>query len=516
MIAAPLLHAALSLLCGAVFAFAFPPTSQLALGFAALVGFMACAQRARSSKSAFWIGYAFGAGQFLINFSWIANAFSVREGFSYSQGLAAVIALALAVALYPGFATLAAYRAARAVSSFRYFTATFALIWFLAEWLRGFLFTGFPWNPVGAIWGSYLPVAQVASVVGVYGLSAITLVSAGMLAAAFAPSSARQRALSAMIGAGVMSCCALFGHWVMPSGPAQSFAGLELVLVQANIPQEEKWARPLLSQHLQSHIRLSNDAEPPAARGAGAKRLLIWPETAYPYLIEDYPASQRDLQRALGADATLIFGANRFVGDGASRTARNAMFLLQEGALKARYDKVHLVPFGEYVPLAPLLSRLGVQALVDALSSFSKGEGVHVMSAAGVPAFAPMICYEGIFSRHLFGLETRPKWILNISNDAWFGQSSGPSQHLNLVRFRAIEQGLSVVRSTGTGISAVIDPYGRLSAQLPAFAPGALVTTLPQARETQPVFARLRGWFIMVFAVAGGILLCLWRWIAKI
>lgn len=516
MIAAPLLYAALALLCGALFAFAFPPTSQIVLGFVALIGFMACAQRASSGKSAFWIGYAFGAGQFLINFSWIANAFSVREGFSYSQGLAAVIALALAVALYPGFATLAAYRAARAVSSYRYFTAAFALIWFLAEWLRGYLFTGFPWNPVGAMWGSYLPVAQMASVVGVYGLSAITLASAGMIATALAPGNARQRGLSALIGAGAVACCALYGVWVMPSGAAQNVAGVELVLVQANIPQEEKWARPLLSQHLQSHISLSNNAQRSSAQGAGRKRIIIWPETAYPYLIEDYASSQRDLQRALGADSTLIFGANRFVGEGPNRTARNAMFILQEGTLKARYDKVHLVPFGEYVPLAPLLSRLGVQALVDALSSFSQGDDVHVMSAPGVPAFAPMICYEGIFARHLFGLEARPEWILNISNDAWFGQSSGPSQHLNLVRFRAIEQGLSVVRSTGTGISAVIDPFGRLSAQLPAFAPGALVTQLPQARETQPVFSRLRGWLIIGFAVAGGVLLCIWRRIPKI
>lgn len=511
MIPAPLLYAVVALLCGALFAFAFPPTSQLLFGFIALVGFMVCAQRARSGKSAFWIGYAFGAGQFLINFSWIANAFSVREGFSYGQGLAAVIALALAVALYPGFATLAAYRAGRARSSPRYFSVALALAWFLAEWLRGFLFTGFPWNPIGAMWGSYLPVAQMASVVGVYGLSAITLLCAGMIAAAFAPGRARQRGLSAAFGAGAVACCALYGAWVMPRGAAPSVAGVELVLVQANIPQEQKWVRALLPQHLQSHIDLSTSAAPSAAGALARKRIIIWPETAYPYLIEEYPSSQRDLQRALGVDATLIFGANRFVGEGPSRTARNAMFILQEGALKARYDKVHLVPFGEYVPLAPLLTRLGIQALVDALSSFSQGEEVQVLRAPGVPAFAPMICYEGIFARHLFGLDARPEWILNISNDAWFGQSSGPSQHLNLVRFRAIEQGLSVVRSTGTGISAVIDPYGRLSAQLPAFAPGVLVTTLPQAREIQPVFAIWREWLIIGFALAGGILLFLWR-----
>lgn len=512
MIKPPLAYAALALVSGVLFAFAFPPAALVLPGFLALVCFAFCVQRASSAKAAFWTGYAFGAGQFLVNFFWIANAFSVREGFSYAQGLAAVIALALAVAFYPALASFIAHRLARASASRVYHSLAFALCWFIAEWLRGLLFTGFPWNPVGAMWGAVLPVAQVAGVLGVYGLSAVTVLSAALVAAALPAASMARRFGFAGAGAALIGLSALYGWTVIPRGPAAAFDGIELVLVQANIAQEDKWNRALLAQHLRSHISLSQ----PSPLKPGVTRIIIWPETAYPYLIEDYANSQRDLQRALGADQTLIFGANRFVGAGAQRSARNAMFILQDAALIARYDKVHLVPFGEYVPFAWLLKRFGVETLVDALSSFSQGPGTLVMAAPGVPPFAPMICYEGIFSRHLFGLAARPKWILNISNDAWFGQSSGPAQHLNLVRFRAIEQGLSVVRSTGTGISAVLDPYGQQAASLPPFTLGSLTSELPKGLEKQPFFAFLGRWFAPFFVTSWIVFMLIWRRIAKI
>lgn len=479
----------IALLLGAVFAFAFPPYGWAVPGFLALIGLAVCVQRATSAKAAFWTGYAFGAGQFSINFTWIANAFSVREGFSYGQGLAAVMALAFVVALYPAAASLAAHKLSQAKTGGRnnswVFAFAFALCWLVSEWLRGLLFTGFPWNPVGAMWGDMLIMAQTARFFGVYGLSALTMLSASLFAGVFM----RQWRGPAFAGAALLAVQAGYGAWVIPSAPQPLYEDLELVLVQANIAQTDKWNRALLADHLSDHIRLSNTGED----NPGKQRIVIWPETAYPYLIEGDKRSQKRLQAGIGAQTTLIFGANRFI-DPERSSARNSVFVLQNGDITGSYDKVHLVPFGEYVPFASLLKTLGVRALVEGLSGFSKGPGVAALEPIGLPAFAPMICYEGIFPRHMFALEDQPDWILNISNDAWFGQSSGPSQHLNLVRFRAIEQGLSVVRATGTGMTAVLDPFGRVSAQLAPYQSGSLIAGLPRGLVRSPLFAVLDGW----------------------
>lgn len=497
----PMLVAMPALPLGVAFAFAFPPWNFVLLGVAALCGLALCIKQAPSNKAAFWTGYAFGAGQFLVNFFWIANAFAVREGFSYAQGLVAVVALALAVALYPGFIALAAYRLSKSARGPWAFAFAFGLFWLLGEWLRGVLFTGFPWNPVGAMWGSVLPMAQFASVAGVYGLGAVTVLSAALLAGVLEPQSIKKRALSGAAGMSVFCAVFVYGSYTIPDGELPVMDDVKLVLVQANIAQGDKWDSTLLTSHVERHIALSQQG-----MGQAPKSIIIWPETAYPYLIESDVRTQYDLQRMLGSQATLIFGANRFVERGGARSARNTLFVLQGGTIKAGYDKVHLVPFGEYVPLGPLLSRLGVGKLVEALSSFSKGPGAQVLEVAGVPAFAPMICYEGIFPGHLSGLERRPEWILNISNDAWFGQSSGPPQHLNLVRFRAIEQGLSLVRSTGTGITAVIDAHGRIKSQLRPDIDDVLVSNLPKGRMSATLFARYGGlnYAILVMVFAAG------------
>lgn len=506
MIPASAVPVGLALLCGGVFAFAFPPFSWVIPGFLALIGLAACVQRAASSKAAFWTGYAFGAGQFVINFAWIANAFSVREGFSYSQGLAAVMALAFVMALYPAAASLAAFRlsgrAGAALKNSWVFAPAFAFCWLLSECLRSVLFTGFPWNPVGAIWGEALVVAQTARLFGVYGLGALTVFSAALIAGLFT----RRRRGPCLAGAGVLALQAAYGAWLIPAAPQPVYAGLQLVLVQANIAQKDKWNQVLLADHLRDHTRLSQVKNDPAqAVGQTQKRVVIWPETAYPYLIEGDARAQARLQASLGAETTLIFGANRFV-DAARSSARNSLFVLQGGSLTARYDKTHLVPFGEYLPLSGLLGKLGLGPLVQGLSGFSKGPAVSTLKPRGLPSFAPMICYEGIFARHLGALTERPNWILNISNDAWFGKSSGPAQHLNLVRFRAIEQGVSVVRSTGTGITAVLDPYGRVTEQLPSFREGALSAALPRKLENQPFFSILGIWTMPILLFAFGLM----------
>ncbi|MEM6682733.1 MAG: apolipoprotein N-acyltransferase [Pseudomonadota bacterium] len=472
-----------ALASGALFAFAFPPSSGLLPGFLALVALTLCLNKAPSAKTAFWVGYAFGAGQFLINFFWIANAFAIREGFSYGQGMAAVAALALAMALYPAAATSAAFYSAQLARNAATAVLFLPLTWLLAEYARGFFFTGFPWNPIGAMWGSWLPIAQLASVIGVYGLSAMTLLVAAIFAKALTAAPAQRKRT---IGLGVVLSLAIYGGGatLLPGTIQPTFSSLDLVLVQANIAQRDKWKSVLLRDHVRTHVALTNSVP----IDPQTQRVVIWPEAAYPYVIDTDPAAQQDLQSALGETTTLIFGANRFVNDPEGRTARNALFILHEGQIIEHYDKVQLVPFGEYLPLASVLRQLGLRTFVDALSGFKKGDGFRVIGAPNIPKFSPLICYEGIFSRTLLNTGERPDWILNISNDAWFGESSGPAQHLNLVRFRAIENGVSVVRATGTGITAIIDPYGRVTARIAPFSKNVLHTQLPQPRMSAPVF----------------------------
>ncbi|MEM7568703.1 MAG: apolipoprotein N-acyltransferase [Pseudomonadota bacterium] len=485
--------------CGAVFAFGFAPTSFLPGAFLALSVWAAVLFNAPRKRDAFWLGYLFGAGQFLINFFWIANAFSVREGFSYGQGLAAVIALALVMALYPGLAALVAQwlrgRTWRPLT----FALGLSITWLCAELARAYVLTGFPWNPVGVLWASALPIAQLASLVGVFGVSALTVLLAALLGAGVLHASPI-RAKAMYVGGAL---CVLGGAWGwgmsrIPAGTLPVFEDMQLVLVQANIAQKDKWSRPLLEQHLRTHIRLSNEAvvEP------GKRKVVIWPETAYPYLIENAPSSQRQLQTEIGQTTTLLFGANRLVEDAGKQTARNTLFVLAGGQLVERYDKTHLVPFGEYVPYASALSKLGISALVEALTGFLPGPGPVLIESDGLPAVAPLICYEGIFPRVLTALPQRPEWILNVSNDAWFGASAGPYQHMDLARFRAIEHGAALARGTGTGVSAVFDPYGRITRFLPLGEQGALVSPLPRPLVAVPAFSSTNGRSLFYFLFA--------------
>lgn len=494
-------------LCGAVFAYGFAPQSWVIPACAALTIFAGLVYNARRLRDAFWIGYLFGLGQFAVNFSWIANAFAVREGFSYPQGLVAVFGLALAMALYPGIAAFVSQRLVRNHLSPLVFASAFAVCWFLAEVARGTFFSGFPWNPVGALWATVMPVAQLASVVGVFGLSAVSVFIAALVASsAVWRASYRQRLVPACAAAALFASIFAFGLWRIPSGPMPSYRDLALVLVQANVPQDKKWDRSLLETHLRAHVELSNDA----LTGDARRKIVVWPETAYPYLIDRSPSAQRELQSALGDNTVLFFGANRLVGQAGEESAHNVMFVLRAGAIAAQYDKVHLVPFGEYLPFADLLRRLGVETLVGALAGFLPGPGPTVIDLDGLPLAAPLICYEGIFPDLVGQLPRRPEWILNISNDAWFGASAGPYQHMNLARFRAIENGVSLVRSTGTGISAVMDPYGRTTDSLGLGIQGSLVAGLPKPLERPTVFSALRGGstiyitciFMLSFAVA--------------
>ncbi|MEM1019771.1 MAG: apolipoprotein N-acyltransferase [Pseudomonadota bacterium] len=475
----------LALAGGAAFALGFAPTSWIWLALPAFGLLAVLIYNAASFRSALGLGYLFGAGQFLINFSWIANAFAVREGFSYAQGLAAVFALALGMAIYPAVAAASAWFIVGSRRSPWTFGCALSVFWTVTEIGRGAILTGFPWNPVGALWAASPIMAQLASVFGVFGLSLITVFIVSVTAAGLIASKTfMRRAMFVSAGVGGMALIAVYGIWRIPTGAAPVHPDLSLILVQANVPQDKKWDRALLESHLETHISLSVSAAIPTDH----KRVVIWPETAYPYLIDTSRAAQIDLQQRLGADTLLLFGANRLEERSDRQVARNSLFALKDTNLVARYDKSHLVPFGEYVPYAGIFRLFGAETLVDVLSGFEPGPGPAVVAVESLPPFAPLICYEGIFPGMLTALEERPDWLLNISNDAWFGMSAGPYQHMNLARLRSIEQGIPLVRSTGTGVSSVFDPYGRKIASLPIEQKDVLISALPQPLRSKTFY----------------------------
>lgn len=493
---------AVSFAAGAIASLAFAPHflwPAYLIGIAALVALL---DAGAGPRRAALLGGAFGIGHFALGLSWLAVAFEFQASMPTWLGWIAVVALAAALAVYSGL-VLAVAAALWSRGPGR--ALVLAAAWALGEWLRGRLLSGFPWNTAAQIWADTPAVLQVASLAGGYGLSFLTVAAFAALATAVDRSRAgRRAALGALaLGVGIIVVGAL--RIPTAAGPFPA-APLALHIVQADVQQDIKWDAGRQLEILERYEAMTRAAL--AGRGPG---LVIWPETATLYDVTDAQTRQR-LARLLPAGGRLVLGAMRPVrqDEGRMSGARNSLVVLDaRGAIEAAYDKVHLVPFGEYLPARGPLTQLGLSRLVPGAIDFIPGRGATTLAVPGVPAFSPLICYEIIFADRAVDPRRRPAWILNLSNDAWFGMSSGPHQHLAQARLRAVEQGLPVVRATPTGISAVIDPYGRLMRQLPLGARGVLTSDLPAALSST-VYARA-GDGPLLALVALGLGAGLWR-----
>lgn len=459
---------------GAISAFSFAPFHLfplMPLAFAVLVWLL---DASRSPRKAALIGWLFGFGQFTVGLYWIAISFRYQSNMPAVFGIPAVLLLTGLFACYMAVATAAAKR---------FWTAdrrrilVLAVAWVALEWLRGHLFTGFPWNLAGNAWLPLLPVAQAASLFGIYGLS-LLMVLAGGAVAVLADRAQPARRMAALIGLVIVA----FGLWggarlVFWAAPVTD---TQLHIIQADIGQEEKWDPAGERRNLWAHLELTNEAI--KRHGPG---IVIWPETAIQNFLEDEPSTRYLLSRHIEAPGALITGGLRveYEPDGTPISVRNSLFVLStDGDIQAAYDKAHLVPFGEYLPFRSLLEPLGLARLAPGAIDFVGGPGPRTLEAPGIPAFGPQICYEIIFPGAVINHRPRPAWMVNISNDAWFGYSTGPYQHLSIARMRAIEEGLPLVRATPTGVSAIIDSQGRLTAYLGLGERGALTGRLPAAR----------------------------------
>lgn len=488
---------ALSFLAGLVSALAFEPVGAWPLilfGFAALLWLV---ERAPSLRSALARGWWFGFGQFALGLNWIATAFTYQAAMPAWLGWVAVVLLSLYLAIYPAAAAGLAWRWGRARPLA--LILLFAAAWIVTEYLRGVLFTGFAWNPAGA---ALIPsgLAGIARWVGTYGLSGAAALFGGslfLLAKGGRQRSAAVPLLTGVIGAGA-------GAWAFAAEPPQG-AGPSARIVQPNIGQEQKWSPAFAARNMARLAELSRS-------GGEQPALLIWPEAAVtetlqderrllPYQMETL-ATRRAVQGVLAPGQLLLTGGVTVQSaDGMRATgATNSVFAMTaDGAILARYDKAHLVPYGEYLPMRPLLSALGLSRLAPGDLDFVPGPGPRTLDLPGVGAVGFQLCYEIIFSGEVVDPQHRPAFIFNPSNDAWFG-AWGPPQHLAQARLRALEEGLPVVRGTPTGISAVIDAQGRLLHSIPLGEMGVIDARLPLPAPPT-LFARFGNWLPFGFAL---------------
>jgi apolipoprotein N-acyltransferase len=450
--------------------------------------------RARAAH-AFVDGWFWGFGYFVAGLWWLGAAFLVEaDRFAWAMPLG-VIGLPMVLAIFPaiGFA-LAELIWSR--SLLRVFALGAGLS--VSEVARATLFTGFPWNAYGQALAENLWLAQTASVVGLHGLTLIAVILGAVPAALVRSPDRTGRRLAAAVALGTVAVLLAHGWWRLPAGPAAMVAGVKLRIMQPNLPQDDKFRPERAREILEGYLALSDRATSPGTSGLQDVTHLIWPESAFPFLLARTPAALARIGQALPDHVTLITGAARagaeLPGEGRPPIYNSIHVLNGRGDILASADKTHLVPFGEYLPSVfdSALRALGLKEFVAIPGGFSAGQERRLLPIPGLGAVAPLICYEAVFPGAVVPRQasSRPAALLNVTNDAWFGATPGPHQHLAQARLRAIEEGLPLIRAANNGVSAIFDGYGRRIGDLPHGQDGVLDAGLPVA-NTSTTYSRI-------------------------
>ncbi|MBR1601126.1 MAG: apolipoprotein N-acyltransferase [Alphaproteobacteria bacterium] len=469
-------HKFSAFLCGMLLATALPPFYQLWAAFIALsVGVYICAQKDKLCSLAA-IGYWFGFGYFAVGFYWIGNALLVdieRTGWLYP------ITLVLNGAFF-GIFTIFPFMLTKFSKSIFLKILLLASGWCLSEWFRGFFLTGFPWNPVSSVLALSPNLLQTMVWWGTYGLSLIAVIIFAWPALLLNKANYKTLALSFLAP---LALVVLWEHgaFVIAHRPKISHGKAIMVrLVQPSIPQSLKWDKEALEQNLKEYIDLSHGLD------STHIDFTLWGETAVPYDLTYDLDKVRRIRSSAPRYGYLISGFVRYEPDGNKYKPFNSLGVInRSGSVVAVYDKSHLVPFGEYIPLRQYLPEW-IKPVANTISEFGRGIQYETIKIDRYPEFAPLICYEIIFSDEIIRKDNKPKWAVVLTNDGWYGVSAGPYQHLVAAQMRAVEEGISIVRSANSGISAVINPYGEITAQIPLNERGFLDAMIKpdEARKT--------------------------------
>ena len=505
-------RAAIAFAAGVVSALAMAPFNAwplLFLTFPVLIWLIdgSTGGRYNGMWSAAIAGWSFGFGYFVAGLYWIGYAFLVdAKTFGWL--------LPVAVAGLPAY--LALYTAAGFAAARLFWLRgperllTFAMALTAAEWLRGHLLTGFPWNTFGYALTTPLAMAQGVSMVGIWGFTFIALAVCAAPAvfnddAADTPYP-RQVAYLAAI---VIAVMAGLGASRLASTSTTFVPEVRLRVIQPNLPQDDKFNYAAKAQVMSRYLQLSDRVIGPQSNGIRDFTHLIWPESAFPFFLTREPDALAQISDLLRPNTVLITGAIRapIAPPGARvASAYNSIYVIdRDSAITGIYDKVHLVPFGEYLPFQRVLEKIGLQQLTKQRGGFMSGDRRRTMDVPRAPRMLPLICYEIIFPGAAVPDGERPGWLINLTNDGWFGISTGPYQHFQQSRVRAIEEGLPVVRSANTGISAVIDPYGQIVNSLPLGVDGVIDSQLPAAIAPTS-YSRTGDSVLLLFFLAGVII----------
>lgn len=495
----------LAFLLGALLAGALPPFDLTPLIFVAFPGLLWLDEGSAGPWASARLGYVFGLGFFVAGLYWIAGALFVDIARFWWALPFAVLGLPALMSFYPaaalGLTRLAVVRLELPQTAR---ICLFAVAWGAAEWARGHLLTGLPWNLVGYVWSGGFPgaLAMLQSVawVGIYGLSLVTVLAASLPAlfgiSSLSPLPTARRAapgLAVLLLILVPATAGAIRLALLPGHPT----GTWLRLVQPSIPESLKWDPAAADANFHRLIELSGSRpEHPLAA-------VLWPEAAATFLLGRDSSRRAAIAAVAPKNGYVITGALRAnpPPEPVSRLWNSVEAIDGTGAIRVRYDKAHLVPFGEYNPLREVLP---FKKITPGSIDLSPGPGPQTIALAGLPAFSPSICYEAIFPGAVVDEHPRPAWILSVTNDAWYGRSSGPYQHFAIARTRAIEEGLPLVRVANNGISGVVDAAGRVVARTGLDSIGFADVALPAALPTT-IYAKLGDWIFLAMLLLGSV-----------
>jgi apolipoprotein N-acyltransferase len=495
---------ALAWALGAVATTALPPAHVVVALLPAFTGLIWLIEADARPRAAFWTGWWFGFGFFAAGLYWISFALLVDAARFGWLIPVAIVGLGGGFAFYVALAAWAARRLAGKAAPTVRLVGLFAALWVVTEWMRGWFLTGFPWNPIGSVWAFSDAALQPAAWVGALGVGFVTVLAAALPAALANPGCRAARRATALVAA-VIALGWIAGGLRLPDGPAPTVDDVRLRLVQPAIAQAKKWQADLRWGHVVDQVSLG--ARPPKD-GQAPPTHVIWAETAAPIALGHDKVAREVIGANTPDGGVTITGAIRTTprGEKPFKVWNSLLAIKPDGTVAATFDKFHLVPFGEYMPLGDVL---GLKKITPGRTDFSAGPGPVTLRLPGLPPVSPLICYEIIFSGAVADPDDRPEWILNLTNDAWYGRTTGPHQHFTAARLRAVEEGLPVVRVANTGISGVIDPYGRVIARLGLGARGTLDSDLPRVLSAPTPYGRTGK--LPVLACALVLAFALWR-----
>ncbi|MDP3862331.1 MAG: apolipoprotein N-acyltransferase [Phaeovulum sp.] len=463
---------------GALVALGQAPLGWWWLALPAFAGVLALIARQGTTGKAAWAGWAAGAGFGAAAMFWIVEPFLVDAARYGWMAPFALLLLAAGMGLFWAFAAALGLQAAGQRRGLRLLALAFGFA--ASDLLRSYIFTGLPWALLGhAFIGT--PLMQLAALAGPVGLSLAFTLPAAALAAVVTPAAGGQNRLMRAVPVVVMAA-ALVGGWgwgaARRDAPAPVPArDVVLRLVQPNATQALKWQRDYALAFFYRQLDLT------AAPAARRPDLIIWPETSVPFLL-DAPGAGLEMIVEAAAGVPVALGIQRSEG---ARYFNSLVVLGPKGEVSALYDKFHLTPFGEYIPYGDAFARLGITAFAARLGNgFTAGPGAAVLDLGGLGRVQPLICYEAVFPQDLRAAPERPDWLMQVTNDSWFGALAGPQQHLAQAQLRAVETGLPLARAANTGVSAMIDARGRVLATLPLNTEGFLDVSLPAALPATP------------------------------